>query len=70
VGVLLVGRCIQGTGAGGITTLTEIIVTDLVPLRSRGKWFSFIGAAVAIGTSVGPVIGGSLAENVSWVCNI
>lgn len=68
--ILLLGRCIQGIGAGGITTLTEIIVTDLVPLRSRGKWFSFIGAAVAIGTSVGPVVGGSLAEKVSWVCNI
>ncbi|KAL5321758.1 hypothetical protein ACEPPN_009721 [Leptodophora sp. 'Broadleaf-Isolate-01'] len=66
VTILLLGRCIQGIGAGGITTLTEIIVTDLVPLRSRGKWFSFIGAAVAIGTSVGPVVGGSLAEKVSW----
>lgn len=68
--VMLLGRCIQGTGAGGITTLTELIVTDLVPLRSRGKWFSFIGAAVAIGTSIGPVVGGSLAEKTSWVCYI
>jgi MFS family permease len=68
--VLLLGRCIQGVGAGGITTLTEIIVTDLVPLRDRGKWFSIIGAAVAVGTSAGPVIGGSLAEKVSWVSNV
>ena len=31
--MLLVGRAIQGAGAGGIVGLVEIIVTDLVPLR-------------------------------------
>ncbi|MCJ1402248.1 hypothetical protein MMC11_005468 [Xylographa trunciseda] len=40
--VLLVGRSIQGIGGGGITVLSEIIVTDLVPLRHRGKWMGFL----------------------------
>jgi MFS family permease len=65
--VLLAGRTVQGIGAGGFITMTEIIVTDLVPLRQRGKWFGIISMAVAIGSGVGPVIGGSLAQNVSWV---
>jgi MFS family permease len=47
--VILVGRSIQGIGGGGIITLTEIIVTDMVPLRLRGQWFSFISSAWAIG---------------------
>jgi MFS family permease len=47
--VILVGRSIQGIGGGGIITLTEIIVTDMVPLRLRGKWFSFISSAWALG---------------------
>lgn len=42
--VILVGRSIQGVGGGGVISLTEIIVTDLVPLRERGKWFSMISA--------------------------
>jgi MFS family permease len=37
--MMLVGRSLQGIGAGGIISLTEIIVTDMVPLRERGKFF-------------------------------
>ena len=35
---ILVGRTIQGVGAGGILTLAEIIITDIVPLRQRGVY--------------------------------
>jgi MFS family permease len=48
---ILAGRSIQGIGGGGIITLTEIIVTDMVPLRVRGQWFAFISSAWAIGES-------------------
>lgn len=34
--MMLVGRTIQGIGGGGILTLGEILVTDLVPLSVRG----------------------------------
>jgi MFS family permease len=64
--VVLVGRAIQGIGGGGIITLTEIVVTDMVPLRLRGQWFSFISAAWSLGTVVGPLLGGGFAQNVSW----
>lgn len=37
--VMLVGRSLQGVGAGGMISLTEVIITDMVPLRERGKWF-------------------------------
>ncbi|KAL9129802.1 MAG: hypothetical protein Q9217_001839 [Psora testacea] len=51
---LLVGRSIQGVGGGGLIALTNILVTDLVPLRVREnvnwRWifyinFPFIGLA-------------------------
>lgn len=64
--VILVGRSIQGIGGGGIITLTEIIVTDLVPLRERGKWFSMISSMWALGTVLGPLLGGGFAQNVTW----
>lgn len=34
--MMLVGRSIQGIGGGGIMSLGEILVTDLVPLAVRG----------------------------------
>jgi MFS family permease len=42
--LMLVGRSIQGIGGGGVLVLSEIIVTDLVPLRFRGQYYSLIGA--------------------------
>ncbi|TKA48102.1 hypothetical protein B0A54_01594 [Friedmanniomyces endolithicus] len=42
--VMLVGRSIQGIGGGGVLVLTEIVVTDLVPLRFRGNYFSAANA--------------------------
>jgi len=65
--VMLVGRTIQGIGGGGIFSLTDVIVTDLVPLRQRGAYLGLISAVWALGSVVGPVIGGAFAQNVTWV---
>lgn len=64
--MLLIGRSIQGIGGGGIIVLTEIITTDMIPLRVRGNYQSFIGLMWAIGSVTGPIIGGVFAQEVSW----
>jgi MFS family permease len=63
---ILVGRSIQGIGGGGVIVMTEIVGTDMVPLRERGKWFGFISSMWALGTVAGPLLGGGFAQNVSW----
>ena len=63
---LLVGRSIQGIGGGGIISLTEILITDLVPLRKRGKWFGFQSLTWALGSVTGPLIGGAFTQKASW----
>ncbi|KAG9233168.1 major facilitator superfamily domain-containing protein [Amylocarpus encephaloides] len=63
---MLVGRSIQGIGGGGILTLGEILVTDLVPLAARGAWFGYLGAMWALGSVTGPLMGGAFAQNVTW----
>jgi MFS family permease len=64
--VLLVGRTIQGVGGGGIIALSEVIVTDLVPLALRGQWLSMLSAMWSIGTVAGPLIGAGFAQSVTW----
>ncbi|KAM3075389.1 hypothetical protein ACMFMF_006064 [Clarireedia jacksonii] len=64
--LLLVGRCIQGIGGGGLVGLTYVILADMVTLRERGKWMSIISLQWAIGSVIGPVIGGAFAEKASW----
>ncbi|KAK3634236.1 hypothetical protein LTR56_015443 [Elasticomyces elasticus] len=59
--LMLVGRSIQGVGGGGVLVLTEIVITDLVPLRFRGQYFSLMGAMWAIGSVSGPLVGGAFS---------
>lgn len=40
--MMIIGRSIQGIGGGGILTLGEILVTDLVPLSVRGGMYSLL----------------------------
>ncbi|KAL0954049.1 hypothetical protein HGRIS_005201 [Hohenbuehelia grisea] len=63
---LIAGRTVQGVGGGGIASLTQIILSDLVPLRERGVFNGFIGIAWAIASGTGPIIGGSLAQAGQW----
>ncbi|KAM7185636.1 putative mfs multidrug transporter protein [Naviculisporaceae sp. PSN 640] len=64
--LVLVGRTIQGVGGGGLIALTEVVVTDLVPLAHRGTWLSALSAIWAVGTVTGPLIGAGFAQNISW----
>lgn len=65
--VMLVGRSIQGVGGGGLLLLSDIVITDLVPMRQRGKYFGIIGGIWALGSVTGPVIGGAFAYKITWV---
>jgi EmrB/QacA subfamily drug resistance transporter len=64
--MLIGGRTVQGIGGGGINTMVEIVVCDLVSLRERGKYVGLIGSMWAIGSVVGPILGGAFAQHVSW----
>lgn len=64
---ILVGRAVQGVGGGGIAVLTEIVVCDMIPLRLRGEWFGILSSMYAIGTVLGPIVGGAFAQHVTWV---
>ncbi|KAL4865043.1 major facilitator superfamily domain-containing protein [Aspergillus spectabilis] len=60
---MLIGRALQGVGGGGIILMSDVIITDLVPMRLRGKYFGIIGAVWALGSITRPVIGGALAHH-------
>ncbi|OTB05049.1 hypothetical protein M426DRAFT_142683 [Hypoxylon sp. CI-4A] len=64
--LMLVGRCIQGVGGGGIHSLGLVIQTDFIPLRWRPKWYGVTLAAWAVGLSAGPIIGGAIAQKTTW----
>ncbi|KAI0083127.1 Mfs1.2 [Irpex rosettiformis] len=63
---LIAARTIQGAGGGALQSLASIIVADLVPLRERGIYTSFIALTWAFAAAIGPLIGGSLAVKGQW----
>ncbi|KAJ4341230.1 hypothetical protein N0V87_001971 [Didymella glomerata] len=59
---LIVFRAFTGVGGGGLMTVAQLIVSDIVPLRERGKYQGILGSVVALANGIGPVIGGALAS--------
>ena len=53
-------------GGGGIIALTMVIFSDIIPLRQRPKYWSFIQLTWAFGTIAGPLVGGLFAQHASW----
>ena len=64
--VLLTGRALQGIGGGGIITMGQVIFSDIIPLRQRPKYFSMVLIAWALGTVLGPLLGGLFVEKANW----
>ncbi|PPQ80060.1 hypothetical protein CVT25_001489 [Psilocybe cyanescens] len=64
--LFIAGRTIQGLGGGGILSLTNIILADLVPLQERGVYNGLIGVTWSVAAAIGPVIGGALASSGQW----
>lgn len=57
---LYLSRAISGVGGGGISSLVSIIVSDLVSLKSRGKYQGAISLAVGTGAASGPFVAAGL----------
>lgn len=65
IAMLVTGRTIQGLGAGGVFVLIELVVCDLLPQRERGKYVGVVLGSSAVGSTIGPLVGGALA-GVNW----
>ncbi|CCH61843.1 hypothetical protein TBLA_0F03040 [Henningerozyma blattae CBS 6284] len=61
--MLVWGRFVAGIGGGGITSMTTITVSDIVPLRSRAVYQGICNFFFGLGTAFGGVIGGIFVDH-------
>jgi EmrB/QacA subfamily drug resistance transporter len=66
MGWLIACRAIQGLGAGGLTALVQVILSDLVSPRERGRYSGYLGAVFGVGTVAGPLLGGVITDSIGW----
>lgn len=55
---LIAGRAVQGLGASGMGTMVNVIICDTFSLRDRGLYLAITSIVWAVGSGVGPVLGG------------
>ncbi|KAM0713521.1 hypothetical protein Q7P37_010483 [Cladosporium fusiforme] len=64
--MLYIFRGLAGVANGGITSLTMMIVSDIVTLQDRGKYQGILGSMVGLGNAIGPLIASAFAIHATW----
>jgi EmrB/QacA subfamily drug resistance transporter len=64
--MLIAARAVQGLGAAIMMALTMAFVGEIVPKEKTGSAMGLLGTMSAVGTALGPSLGGVLIAGWSW----
>ncbi|MBW8726518.1 MAG: MFS transporter [Inquilinus limosus] len=63
---LILARALQGLGGGGLISLAQTIIADVVSPKERGRYQGYIASVFVTSSVVGPVLGGLIADHLHW----
>lgn len=64
--ILIFARALQGFGGGGLMTLAQALLGEVVSPKERGRFQGWFGTVFALASTLGPVIGGVLSQHLGW----
>lgn len=64
--VLILARALQGLGGGGLISLAQTIIADIVSPKERPRYQGMIAGVFVTSSIAGPVLGGFMAEKLHW----
>ena len=63
---LIAARVLQGLGGGGLMTLSQALIGELVPPRERIRFQGYFALVFTTASISGPVLGGLVVSHWSW----
>ena len=63
---LIVARALQGLGGGGLISLAQTIIADVVSPKERARYQGYIAGVFVTSSVAGPVLGGFFADKLHW----
>jgi EmrB/QacA subfamily drug resistance transporter len=66
IGVLVLGRAVQGIGGGGLLPIAQTVIADLVSPRERPRVQGYTSVMFMSASVLGPILGGMLTDYFHW----
>ena len=63
---LVAARVLQGLGGGGLMTMSQALIGELVPPRERMRFQAYFALVFTTSSIGGPVLGGIVVTHTSW----
>ena len=64
--LLILARALQGIGGGGLISLAQTVIADVVAPRERARYQGLIASVFVASSVLGPVLGGMFAQLLHW----
>jgi EmrB/QacA subfamily drug resistance transporter len=64
--VLIIARAFQGLGGGGLISLSQTIIGDIIPPKERPRYQAYIPGTFGLASVAGPLLGGFISEHLHW----
>jgi EmrB/QacA subfamily drug resistance transporter len=66
MGWLIAARALQGLGGGGLISLAQTIVADIVAPKERGRYQIYFASVFLLASLLGPTLGGVFTQHLHW----
>ncbi len=64
--LLIASRILQGLGGGGLMSMSQALLAEVIPPRERGRYQGYTATVFVVASAIGPVLGALLTVQFGW----